>query len=169
MSLADSLRRWHGLIMQHAPGFLTAAEVAAATSAIEDSLGDAVVDAKVQRGLLGAVKAKLDADPATAKSFSKTTNWKILDQLLTAARLQELTRVKVVKRGGSGGVRYDCGELADSFYGEQILTGLGFGKRRRVLDKKEYEKVEAEFVKIKLKLPEAIQPTTTETFFSGDQ
>lgn len=169
MSLADSLRKWHGIIMQHAPGFLTGAEVATATSGIEDSLGDAVVDAKVQRGLLGAVKAKLDADPSTASRFSKTTNWKILDQLLTAARLQELTRVKVVKRGGSGGVRFDVGELADSFYGEQILTGLGFGKRRRVLDKKEFESVEAEFAKIKLKLPEAIQPTTTETFFSGDK
>lgn len=168
MSLEERVARWHGIIMQHAPGFLSAAEVAAALGTIEEGLAEAMVDARVQRALLGAVKAKLDADPTLNRSFSRSTGWKILDQLLAAARLKELTHVKIVKRGGSGGVRYDVGELADSFYGAEIMKGLGFGTRRRVLDKKEFEKVEAEFAKIKLTLPEAIEPTTTEKFFAKE-
>ena len=39
---------------------------------------------------------------------------------------------------------------------------------RRVLEKAEYERVRAEFKKIKLDLPEAVEPTTTERFFAGD-
>ena len=82
---------------------------------------------------LSAVKARLDAEPAENKRFPKVTAWKVLDQLLTVARLKELTRVKIVKRGRSSGLRFDTSELADTFYGRQVMEGLGFGKRRHEL------------------------------------
>ncbi len=145
----------------------TRAEIAASVGAVE-STDPAVVDARVQRGVLVLVKGLLDADPAVNRQFVKQTGWKILDQLLVAARLKELTRCKIVKGGRSGGLKYDCGPLADTFYGKQVLEGLGFGARRRILDKEEYERVRAEFAKIKLTLPEAIEPTVTERFFAGE-
>lgn len=159
---------WHSVVSLHAPGFLSSDDVRAAVGTLEDGLAPEVVDARVQRAILGAIKARLDADPAENRSFPKASGWKVLDQLVTVARLKELTRVKIVKRGRSSGLRYDTSELADTFYGRQVMEGLGFGKRRRVLERAEYERVRAEFKKIKLDLPEAVEPTTTERFFAGD-
>lgn len=159
---------WHSVVSLHAPGFLLSDYVRAAVGTLEDTLAPEVVDARVQRAILGAIKARLDADPSGNKQFPKVTGWKVLDQLLTVARLKELTRVKIVKRGRSSRLRYDTSELADTFYGRQVMEGLGFGKRRRVLEKAEYERVRTEFKKIKLDLPEAVEPTTTERFFAGD-
>lgn len=126
---------------------------------------EAVVDARVQKVILTAIKARLDAEPAWNQAFVATPDWKILHQLLTAARLRELTRVKIVKRGRTSGVGFGVGELARSFYGRQVLDALGFGKRRTMLYRDEFEKVRVEFAKIKLTLPEAVEPTTTERFF----
>jgi len=92
----------------------------------------------------------------------------VLDQLLAAVRIKELTRVKIVKRGRSSGLRYDAAELAETFYGRQVMEALGFGPRRKVLDRAEYDKLRAEFAKIKLTLPEAIEPTITERFFADE-
>ena len=133
---------------------------------VPDATGpEAVIDARVQKVILTEIKAKLDADPAWNQTFVAVPEWKILHQLLTAARLRELTRVKIVKRGRTNGVGFGVSELAATFYGRQILGGLGFGKRRLVLDREEFEKVKGEFAKIKLTLPEAVEPTTTERFF----
>lgn len=126
---------------------------------------EAVIDARVQKAILTEVKAKLDADPAWNQDFVAAPEWKILHQLLTAARLRELTRVKIVKRGRTSGVGFQVTELAATFYGRQILDGLGYGKRRSVLDRDEFARVTAEFQKIKLTLPEAVEPTFTERFF----
>lgn len=170
VDVAEHLLHWWRVLEKALVGAAPFAfdELRVATGSCEGVADAAVVDARVQRALLGLVKQRLDADPAMNRRFAKATGWKILDQLLTAARLKELTRAKIVKGGRSGGLRYDVGELADTFYGRQVLDGLGFGARRRVLDKDEYEKVRAEFAKIKLALPEAIEPTTTERFFAGE-
>lgn len=169
MALVDvRFIHWVSVVSGFAPGFLDGDAVRATLGPVEDNAAPEVVDARVQRAILGAIKARLDADPAENKSFPRATAWKVLDQLLTVARLKELTRVKIVKRGRSGGLRYDTSELADTFYGRQVMEGLGFGKRRRVLEKAEYERVRGEFKKIKLDLPEAVEPTTTERFFAGE-
>lgn len=167
-ALDARVAHWHGELTRHAPGYFSVDDLRAAVGVVEEGVAPEVIDARVQRALLGAVKSRLDAQPAENRLFPKSTGWKVLDQLLTVARLKELTRVKIVKRGRSGGLRYDTSELADTFYGRHVMEGLGFGKRRRVLEKAEFERVRAEFRKIKLELPEAVEPTTTERFFAGD-
>lgn len=129
---------------------------------------EAVVDARVQKAILTEIKTRLDTDPSFNQRFVAVPEWKILHQLLTAARLKELTRVHITKRGRSGGLRYDVSELSATFYGRQILSGLGFGKTKFSLTKEEFERVRGEFEKIKLTLPEAVDPTVTERFFAGE-
>ncbi len=128
---------------------------------------EAVLDARIQKALLTLVKEKLDADPELNRRFKAMTDWKVLNQLLTLARVKELTRVRIVKKGrSSGGAGFDVDELSRTFYGRQILDSLGFTKRRKILDKAEFDKVKDEFQKIKLALPEAVEPTTTEAYFA---
>jgi hypothetical protein len=128
---------------------------------------EAVLDARVQKALLTLVKERLDANPELNQRFGATTDWKILNQLLTVARVKELTGVRIVKKGRtSGGAGYDVDELSRTYYGRQVLDALGFSKQRRVLNKKEFDKVRAEFEKIKLTLPEAVEPTKTEKYFA---
>lgn len=130
---------------------------------------EAVLDARIQKELFTLVKERLDGNPEWNQRFKPTTDWKVLNQLLTLARVKELTRTKIIKRGrGSGGAGFDVDELSRTFYGRQVLDGLGFTKRRKVLDRAEFDKVRAEFAKIKLQLPEAVEPTTTEKFFALD-
>jgi hypothetical protein len=130
---------------------------------------DSVWDARIQKSLLNLVKEKLDANPQANRRFKPATDWKMLNQLLTMARVKELTRVKIVKKGRSaGGAGFDVDELSRTYYGRQILDGLGFTKRRKVLDRAEFDQVKAEFQKIKLNLPEAVEPTTTEKYFALD-
>lgn len=131
---------------------------------------EAVLDARVQKAMLVLVKEKLDAKPEQNQRFVATTEWKVLNQLLTVARVKELTGVRIVKKGRtSGGAGYDVDELARTYYGRQVLDALGFSKQRRVLNKKEFDKVKAEFEKIKLALPEAVEPTKTEKYFAQDE
>jgi hypothetical protein len=114
------------------------------------------------------VKRLLDEDPSRSAEFARASGWQLLDQILAATRLRELSRVKIVKRGGKGGLRYDVGELAQSYYGRQILESVQFNaKRRRVADKDEYETIRQACQRFKLTLPEAVEPTTTELFFSS--
>lgn len=129
---------------------------------------DAVLDARIQKAVLTQVKEKLDAEPELNQRFKATTDWKVLNQLLTLARVKELTRVRIVKKGRAAGAGFDVDELSRTYYGRQVLDGLGFTKRRKILDKAEFEKVKAEFQKIKLTLPEAVEPTTTEKYFALD-
>lgn len=128
-----------------------------------------VLDARIQKALLTMVKERLDANPEQNQRFKPATDWKLLNQLLTLARIKELTRVRIVKKGRtSGGAGFDVNELTRTFYGRQVLDGLGFSKRRHVLDRKEFDQVQAEFQKIKLTLPEAVEPTTTEKYFAQE-
>ncbi len=129
---------------------------------------EAVLDARIQKALLTVIKERLDAEPELNRRFKQATDWKILNQLLTMARVKELTRAKIVKKGRSSGVGYDVDELSRTFYGRQILDGLGFTKRRKILDQEEFDKVKTEFQKIKLTLPEAVEPTTTEKYFAQE-
>jgi hypothetical protein len=146
--------------------FLTVPEVDARVEPEEDE--DAVLDARIQKAVLTMVKEKLDAQPEQNQRFQGSPDWKILNQLLTVARVKELTRVKIVKKGRAAGVGYDVDDLSRTYYGRQVLDGLGFTKRRKTLDKTEFDKVKAEFQKIKLVLPEAVEPTTTEKYFALD-
>ena len=129
---------------------------------------EAVLDARCQKALLLLVKSRLDTDPSVNQQFLPTTDWKILNQLLTAARLKELTHARIIKKGRSSGLSYDVTGLTVTFFGRQVLDALGFSARRHIMNREEFEKVTAEFQKIKLVLPEAIEPTTTERFFAGE-
>ncbi len=168
MPRADRIQHW----TDYLNGFveygilLTTTEVEARVEPEEDE--DAVLDARIQKAVLTLVKERLDAAPQINRRFKPTTDWKILNQLLTIARVKELTSVRIVKRGRSSGVGYDVEDLSRTYYGRQVLDGLGFTKRRKTLDKTEFEKVKLEFQKIKLTLPEAVEPTTTEKFFALD-
>jgi hypothetical protein len=147
--------------------FLAQTEVDARVKPGEEE--EAVLDARIQKVLLTLVKEKLDAEPRLNQRFKASTDWKILNQLLTLARVKELTRVRIVKKGRtSGGAGFDVDDLSRTYYGRQVLDGLGFTKRRKMLDKAEFERVKAEFQKIKLSLPEAVEPTTTEKYFALD-
>ncbi|MBN9120564.1 MAG: hypothetical protein J0I06_15665 [Planctomycetes bacterium] len=169
MPRADRISYWTNQLNSFAaPGtFITWAEMDARVEQSEDV--DSVLDARIQKVLLTIVKERLDSRPEENQRFKPTTDWKILNQLLTIARLKELSRVKIVKKGrSSGGAGFYIEELSKTHYGRQILGGLGFSKQKKVLDKDELEKVKAEFAKIKLALPEAVEPTTTEKYFAQD-
>jgi hypothetical protein len=114
------------------------------------------------------VRARLAEDLAINQRFVDKTEIGWLDKLLTAARLQELAKVRIVKAGKASGLRYEVGHLASTFYGRRILDLLGFGKRRTSLTKDEFAKVVDACARIKLTLPETIEPTTTERFFAGE-
>jgi hypothetical protein len=147
--------------------FLTPTEVDSCVEPGEDE--EPVLDARIQKALLTLVKERLDARPEANQRFKAATDWKVLNQLLTIARVKELTRAHIVKKGRSaGGAGFDVDELSRTFYGRQVLDGLGFTKRRRILDKTEFEQVRAEFQKINLVLPEAVEPTTTEKYFAQE-
>lgn len=146
---------------------LTEEEVDARVETEEDE--DAVLDARIQKVVLTLVKEKLDADPALNQRFQASTDWKVLNQLLTLARVKELTSVRIVKRGRASGAGFDVDDLSRTYYGRQVLDGLGFTKRRKTLDKAEFDRVKAEFQKIKLTLPEAVEPTTTEKYFALEE
>ena len=86
------------------------------------------------------------------------------NQLLTAARIKELARAKIVKKGGRKQLRYDVADLAKTYFGKALLSEAGLA-RQKVLDKDELDKLTAACAKIKLTLPESTEPTTTEVFF----
>lgn len=169
MPRADRIEHWTRYLNDFVERgiFVTQADVEARVEPEEDD--DAVLDARIQKAVLTMVKEKLDAEPQLNHRFKASTDWKVLNQLLTVARVKELTRVRIVKKGRSaGGAGFDVDELSRTYYGRQVLDGLGFTKRRKTLDKAEFEKVKAEFQKIKLSLPEAVEPTTTEKYFALD-
>jgi hypothetical protein len=169
MPRADRIKHWLDQFNNFVERgiMVTQPEVEACVEPEEDT--DAILDARIQKGLLTLVKERLDAHPEWNQRFKATTDWKILNQLLTVARLKELTRVRIIKKGRTaGGAGFDVDELSRTFYGRQVLDGLGFTKRRKILDRAEFDKVKDEFQKIKLTLPEAVEPTTTEKYFAAD-
>ena len=149
--------------------FVAKVDIEPLVEAGEETDTDAVWDVRIQKVLFTLVKERLDAKPDLNQKFKATTDWKLLNQILTMARVKELTSVKIVKKGRSaGGAGFDVDDLSSTYYGRQVLGGLGFTKRRKVLDKNEFDQVKAEFAKIKLALPEAVEPTTTEKYFALD-
>ncbi len=140
---------------------------------ILDSLGDIekdaptqIKEARIQKALMQEIKSRLDKDLAFNQEFRDKTDWNWLNRMLTAARVKELASVRIVVKGRRSGMGFDITELVRSYYGRQILQGLNFNvSRRRVVTREEFESIQAACAKIKLKLPEVIQPTTTEQFF----
>lgn len=126
-----------------------------------------LVEARAQKAALVWVKGKLDAEPSFNQRFGDKTGIGWLDKLLTVARLKELASVKIVKAGKRSGLRYDIGGLGATWYGRRILDGLGFNKRRTSATREEFQQIAAACARIKLKLPETVEPTTTERFFEG--
>lgn len=167
--IEDRVRHWVVVLAGAGSERWNVQEVLAQLGTLDEALPEAVIDARVQKHLLTGIKAKLDANPSWNQEFVAVPEWKILHQLLTAARLRELMAVKIIKRGRSSGVGYNVTELAAAFYGRQVLDGMGIGKRRVVLDKAEYDRLKVEFIRIKLTLPEAVDPTFTERFFAGEE
>jgi hypothetical protein len=123
-----------------------------------------VLDGLVQKALVLLIKQKLDADLSINQRFLATTKVPLWNQLLTAARVKELARARIVKKGGRKQLRYDVADLGKTFFGKHLLTEAGL-VRQKVLDKDELEKLQAACAKVKLTLPETIEPTTTEMFF----
>lgn len=132
-----------------------------------DDLSEAVVEARAQKAVLGWLRARLEADPAYNRQFVDKTGLGWLDKLLTRARVAELAGTRIVKAGKSSGLRYDISGLGGTYYGRRILDGLGLPRRRTSATKEEYEQIRAACARIKLTLPETVQPTTTERFFDA--
>jgi hypothetical protein len=130
----------------------------------EEAPSPEILDGMVQKALVLLLKQKLDADPAVNQRFVTATKIPLWNQLLTAARIKELARARIVKKGGRKQLRYDVADLAKTFFGKHLLTDAGL-VRQKVLDKDELEQLQAACAKIKLTLPETIEPTTTEMFF----
>lgn len=148
---------------------IEAEEIEQKLGKVDKSLDAAVLDSRVQKAVMQLVKKLLDDDPKNNLRFITETPWKWLNQLLTTARLKELAQVHVVKKGRRSGMGYDITELITSFYGKQILKNMNYNvSRKRVVNKEEYELIVATCAKIKLKLPEVIQATTTEKFFNPE-
>ncbi len=124
----------------------------------------AILDGQVQKALVILLKQKLDADPSINQRFLATTKVPLWNQLLAAARIKELSRAHIVKKGGRKQLRYDVADLAKTFFGKALLTEAGLA-RQKVLDGDELEKLTAACAKVKLTLPESIEPTITEMFF----
>ena len=139
-----------------------------------EALGGAQVDdpvlaeARAQKAAMAWVRDQLVGDLAKNQRFAEKTEIGWLDKVLTAARLQELAKARIVKVGKSSGLRYEVSHLASTFYGRRILDSLGFGKRRTSLARDEFATVVEACARIKLTLPETVEPTTTERFFAGE-
>ena len=171
MPRADRIDHWVTGLNGHLESgrFVTVIDLDPLVEAGDEADADAVWDVRIQKALFTMVKERLDAKPELNQRFKATTDWKLLNQIITVARVKELTRVRIVKKGRtSGGAGFDVDELSRTYYGRQILGGLGFTKRRKVLDRTEFDQLKAEFAKIKLAMPEAVEPTTTEKYFALD-
>jgi hypothetical protein len=126
---------------------------------------ETALDAMVQKALLLDLKARLTDEPRWQGVFKDQPEWKLLHNLLTVARVRELTRARVTKRTRSGKLGFDVSELAGTFYGRQTLDQLGISAARSVLTNEEFAQVQATLLASKLQLPTVVEPTTTEKFF----
>jgi hypothetical protein len=123
-----------------------------------------ILDGMIQKALVVLLKSKLDVDPAINQQFAVQTKVPLWNQLLAAARIKELSRARIVKKGGRKQLRYDVADLAKTFFGKALLADAGLA-RQKVLDKDELVKLQGACAKVKLTLPETTEPTTTEAFF----
>jgi hypothetical protein len=66
----------------------------------EEVPSPAILDGLVQKALVLLIKQKLDTDPGINQRFVTATKIPLWNQLLTAARIKELARARIVKKGG---------------------------------------------------------------------
>ena len=132
----------------------------------DDDPDERVLLSRIERIAIALVQQRLMEDLAYNQRFRDQIDWPVLAKLLAMARLKELNQVRIVKRGGRGkGLRYDATELARTYFGKRILTSLDMG-RRRVFDADELANIREVCAKLKLNLPEEIEPTVTELYFA---
>jgi len=166
MTRAEAVQKHHdafvAALVEKRPEIITRFELDHAVPA--EAPSPAILDGQVQKALVILLKQKLDADPSINQRFVATTKVPLWNQLLAAARIKELSRAHIVKKGGRKQLRYDVADLAKTYFGKALLTEAGLA-RQKVLDKDELDKLQAECAKVKLTLPETIEPTTTEMFF----
>ena len=181
MSTEDALPDWKGwpelideqdrIVRQHLlkprGKFLDTAEIVRTLGKLDRSTPVAILEARAQKAYVLAVKNHLESEPEQNQKFVDKITLGWLAKLVAATRLRELARVKIIKRGGSGGARYDISDLSATYYGRKILDGLSHDRRRRSLTPEEFTELEKGCAKIKLKLPESVEPTTTELFFDA--
>lgn len=151
-----------GSLAERKPDVITYHEID--TAVPEEAPSPEILDGLVQKAIVVLLKQKLDADPSINQQFAATTKVPLWNQLLTAARVKELARARIVKKGGSKKLRYDVADLAKTFFGKALLGDAGL-TRQKVLDKDELDKLKAACAKVKLTLPETVEPTTTEIYF----
>ena len=149
-------------LVERRPEVITFAELDHAVPA--EAPSPEILDGMVQKAVVVLLKHKLDADPAINQRFVPATKVPLWNQLLTAARIKELARARIVKKGGRKQLRYDVADLANTFFGKALLADAGLA-RQKVLDKDELARLQAACAKVKLTLPETTEPTTTEAFF----
>src|SRR4051812_4149377 len=83
----------------------------------EKAASDEVLDGLCQKALAGLLKSKLDAEPALNQRFKATTAQPLWNQLLAGARVKELAKARIVKKGGRKQLRYDVADLGKTFFG----------------------------------------------------
>lgn len=132
----------------------------------EETSDPVLAETRAQKAALVWVRDRLSEDPSRNTLFPEKTELPWLDKLLTVARVQELAKVRIVKSGKRTGVRFDISALADTFYGRKILDGLEFSKRRSKVSREEFERIQEACARIKLALPQTVEPTTAEQFFA---
>ncbi|MDX9724019.1 MAG: hypothetical protein RBU37_24930 [Myxococcota bacterium] len=132
---------------------------------IEPTLPEAVLEARIQKALMLWVKARLEAELSFNQQFPDKPELPWLHKMLVGARLKELASARIVRRGKG----FNINELNATYYGRKIVDGLGHSRRRSVLDASEFEALRDACAKIKLQLPEIVEPTVTERFFASDE
>jgi hypothetical protein len=140
------------------------------SSAIQggEALEERLLISRLEKRAIELIQQRLNDDITYNQVFKEKVDWPVLQKLLMMSRLKELTLVKIVKRGGRGkGLRYDATDLSRTFFGKRIFKSLDMG-RRRILEAGELDQVRAACAKLKLDLPEEIEPTTTELYFAED-
>ena len=166
MTRAQQVKKQHdelvAALVERRPEVITFAELDNAVP--HEAPSPEILDGMIQKALVVLLKHKLDADPAINQQFAVQTKVPLWNQLLAAARVKELARARIVKKGGRKQLRYDVADLAKTFFGKALLADAGLA-RQKVLDKDELAKLQASCAKVKLTLPETIEPTTTEAFF----
>jgi hypothetical protein len=165
----DLLNRFHKEAVENSWEWLYRSDAVVARMGVTAGAEQAVLKARAEKALLLLVREGLTADLGLNGRFKPKTGWAWLDKLLLQARLKELRAVRIVRKGGAAGLRFGIDGLKATFYGRQILNNLGFGNRRRVVDRDELETIKAALARIKLKLPELVERTTTEKFFYPDE
>jgi len=164
--IEERLKTFNSFAIKKRPPLLSMDEFSDIFMVSPDIDSQEILEGRLQKAFMSFVKYKLDADPSYNQKFVDKTDWEWLNKLLTAARIRELTSIKIVKKGGrTTGLRFDITEFSKSFYGTKILESLNFNPSRKSVNINELDAIKEACANIKLKLPEEIQPTTTEVFF----